>query len=233
MNPPHSNACARTVLHGFPHSPFVAAAARALTVTGTPFDLHEVPPWDRSEVLRLTQGGSYEVPVLVHEGRVIHEIGDDSQEIARYIDREFAGCQLFPQRLQGIHELVIRYLEHEVESVTFRISDPLHLDRVADIAARGMLVRHKERKFGRGCVERWRENRGQLAQEALTLLEPLVQMLGRQEFLFAPQPVYADFLLAGLLDNLVVEDRPSVPELPSLLREFHTRIGLFRYQPPA
>jgi glutathione S-transferase len=38
------------------HSPFCIPITRALDVCGVPFETREVPNWDRSEILRLTNG---------------------------------------------------------------------------------------------------------------------------------------------------------------------------------
>ncbi|RYD78761.1 MAG: glutathione S-transferase family protein, partial [Verrucomicrobiaceae bacterium] len=164
-----------------------------------------VSNWDRSEILRLTKGAYYQVPVLVHGERVIFETGSATQDVAHYLDQQFAGGRLFPERLDGIQGIVIDYLENEVEGVTFRLADPYYLDTIPDVAERGMIIRHKERKFGRGCVEAWRQNAASLRAEADRLLERFELILRHSPFLFGDSPVYSDFLLFGILGNLTYE----------------------------
>lgn len=217
------------LIHGFPHSPFCLAPEAALRALEIPFTSRFVPSWDRSDLLRLTNGQYYEVPVVEHDGRLIFESSPDSQEVAHYIDEEFGGHRLFPDRLQGRHELVIRYLEHEVEDVTFRLFDPFYVESIADVANRGMLIRHKERKFGRGCVERWRQERATLADAAERLLEPLDSMLHPDPFLFGQEPVYADFLLGGILGNITYSGFNALPPRLRRLPAFQERMESFRF----
>ena len=217
------------IVHGFPHSPFCLAIESALRAFQVPFESKFVPPWDRSEILRLTHGHGYEVPVLEHDDRVIYESSGDSQDVAHYIDGEFGDERLFPNRLQGRHELLIRYLEHEVEDVTFRLFDPHYVDTIDDVANRGMLIRHKERKFGRGCIERWRQEHGSLAETAAHLLCPLDSMLHTDPFLFGTEPVFADFLLSGILGNITFSGFNPLPARMQRLAAFQKRMAEFQY----
>ncbi len=80
------------------YSPFCIPITAALRASGTEFENREIPNWDRTELLRLTDGAYYQVPVLVHDGRVVIESSADSEDIARYVDAHFAGGRLFPER---------------------------------------------------------------------------------------------------------------------------------------
>jgi glutathione S-transferase len=212
-------------IYGFAHSPFVIAIETALNSLGVEFTSKQVPNWDRSELLRLTNGASYEVPVLVHDGRVIFESSADSQDIARYVDQTFAAGKLFPEHLDGVQTLIIRYLENDVEGVTFRLFDPYYIASISDVAERGMIVRHKERKFGRGCIDEWKQNRDHLAAQAEELLKPLDSMLSHQPYLLGNEPVYADFLLAGILGNITFSGYNTIPSNLSRLTDFHRNIS--------
>jgi hypothetical protein len=44
--------------------------------------------------------------------------------------------------------IVNRYLENEVENVTFKVCDAALIPAIADVVERALIVRHKERKFG-------------------------------------------------------------------------------------
>ncbi len=215
---------------GFSHSPFCIAVEKALNAIGAAYVSKEVPAWDRREILTLTDGHAYEVPLLVHGEIPVYEKTADSQEIATYIDRHFASGRLFPNEFRGLHEVVIRYLENDVEDVTFRIFDPFFVDSIEDIAERGMLIRHKERKFGRGCVERWRREHEGLLDAAKRVLGPLNERLEcTGAFLFGEAPVYADFLLGGILGNLTYSGYHSIPSGLEAMESFQARLEAYRY----
>ena len=94
------------------------------------------------------------------------ESSADSEDIARYIDRHFAGGRLFPERLDGLQQIVIEFLSDDVEFQTFRLLDPYICDSITDPVARGLYLRHKERKFGRGCVEQWRREAAEIPRRS-------------------------------------------------------------------
>ena len=158
------------VLYEMAHSPFCIPVAEILRAARVPFERREIPNWDRSEILRLTNGAYYQVPVIAHDDKLVFESGAATQDVAQYLDRTFAGGILFPASLDGLQAIVIDFLENEVEARTFKLVDPSYIDAIEDVPARGMTLRHKERKFGRGCVEDWRRGAGQLRREADALL---------------------------------------------------------------
>ena len=191
-----------TLIYEMAHSPFCIPITQMLYASGVQFEKREVPNWDRSDVIRVTGGTYYQVPVLVHDGRAIFESRSDSQDVARYVDRTFAGGVLFPKRLDGMQAIVCDFLENDVEGRTFKLVDPHYIDSIEDVVARTMVVRHKERKFGRGCVEQWRSDAAALRAEADDLLERFEITLRHSPFIFGEAPVYVDFLLFGIIGNL-------------------------------
>jgi glutathione S-transferase len=184
------------------YSPFCIPITAALRASGAAFETREIPNWDRSELLRLTNGEYYQVPVLVHDGRVVIESSGNSEDIAHYVDQRFAKGRLFPERLDGLQPIIIEFLSDDVEFQTFRLLDPYTLDGITDPVARGLFLRHKERKFGRGCVEQWRRDAAQIRAEADRLLARFETTLRHSPFLLGDAPVYSDFLLYGVLGNL-------------------------------
>jgi glutathione S-transferase len=198
------------------HSPFCIPIRRMLEAAQVRFWTVEVPNHDRSEVLRLTNGAYYQVPVLEHDGRLIYESGSDTQDVARYVDATYCGGRLFPARCEGWQAILLPYLENEVEGVTFRLCDIHYIPTITDVAARGMLIRHKERKFGRGCIEAWRANREGLWSDAVAKLTPFDQMTAQTRFLTGETPIYADFLLFGILGNLTYKNWNPFPPLANL-----------------
>lgn len=83
------------------------------------------------------------------------ESSGDSQDVAQYVDRKFAQGQLFPQAAAGLYEILLRYMEHEVEDISFRISDSDRTFAIPDLVSRTTMIRFKKRKFGQRCVAVW------------------------------------------------------------------------------
>lgn len=211
------------------YSPFCIPITAALRSAGVPFETKEIPNWDRSELLRLTNGEYYQVPVLVHDGKVIIESTGDSEDIARYIDQHFAGGRLFPAPLEGLQKIVIDFLSDDVEFHTFRLQDPYSRDRITDPVARGLFLRHKERKFGRGCVDVWQREAAQIRAEADRLLERFEITLCHSPFLFGDKPVYSDFLLHGILGNLNYGGHNPLNAKQTALAKFIETIEAYRF----
>ncbi|MEM7387471.1 MAG: glutathione S-transferase N-terminal domain-containing protein, partial [Verrucomicrobiota bacterium] len=141
------------------HSPFCIPITRALEALGQDVERIPVSNWDRRPVIELTGGRYYQVPVLVHGDDVIAESSPSSQDIARYVDTNFGGGRLFPESNAGLQEIVIEHIENDIEDRTFKLVDPLYLKSIEDAGARMMVIRHKERKFGAGCVDAWGRDR--------------------------------------------------------------------------
>ena len=207
------------------YSPFCIPITAVLRACGVAFTTREIPNWDRSELLRLTNGAYYQVPVLEHDGRIIFESTPESEDIAHYVDAHFAGGRLFPERLDGLQQIVMEFLGGEVEFQTFRLLDPHTLDNIHDPVARGLFLRHKERKFGRGCVEQWQRDATSIRTEADRLLERFEITLRHSPFLFGESPVYSDFLLYGVLGNLTYGGHHRLNSAQSSLAAWHERMG--------
>lgn len=214
-------------LYQLPHSPFCIPVRLILDAAKAPFQIRNVPSGNRAELITLTDGAYYQVPVIVDDRagrRLVYESGSSSQDVARYLDQEFLGGRLFPARLDGIQEVILHHLEDEVEGFTFRIQDPFYIDAEKDLVERVMMIRHKERKFGKGCVEKWRNDRSEMLDGAVRMLLPYEKMLRHSEFLLGPEPVYCDYLLAGILGNITYGGHIMLPDVIPLLREFNARL---------
>lgn len=213
------------------HSPFCIPITRALEACGVAVEREEIPNWDRRRVAEITEGKYYQVPVLIHGDQIVIESGPDSQDIAAYVDRTFADGRLFPASAAGLQQIVITYLENEVEMVTFQLVDPPYLDEL-DPVDRALVIRHKERKFGAGCVETWRRNRGEMLAAAENHFLRFERMLEQRSWLLGDEPVYADFLLFGILGNFVFKGWNRIPASCPKLAEFHDRLSQFSLPEP-
>ncbi len=218
----------KTILHEMRFSPFCIPIAQALRATGVDFEAREVPNWDRSELLRLTGGAYYAVPVLEHGGRLVYESGSDTQDLAQYVDHMWFGGRLFPKAIEAAHQCVIEFLENEVEARTFKLMDIHMIPAIPDVAHRGMLIRHKERKFGRGCVDAWRRDAATIRAELDRMLLRFETTLKHQEFLFGSAPVYADFLLFGVLGNLIFNGWNELSPEQKCIAAWYERIAAWR-----
>lgn len=216
-------------LYQLAHSPYCLPISRALEALGVAFAVKNVCNADRREIIELTKGAYYQVPVLEHEGRVIFESSPDSLDIARYVDATFAGGRLFPGEHEGLQRLLIPHIEDTIEGVTFRLVDPVYLAGIEDVLERTLIIRHKERKFGRGCVEAWAAGRESLMAEARVLLEPYDLILRQREFLLAASPLYTDFALCGVLGNLTYNGWNSLPAGLDALAGWFARMKSFRW----
>jgi glutathione S-transferase len=84
-----------------------------------------------------------------------------------------------------------------------------------------MLVRHKERKFGKGCVEQWMRQRVQLKRQFGELLDPIDNMLASSPFLLSAQPLFVDHNLFGVIENYLYSGTTSLPNMKHLKRWHH------------
>jgi glutathione S-transferase len=212
-------------VYQMPHSPFCIPVTAALTALGVAHETREVPNWDRRLLLELTDGAYYQVPVLVHNGRVVFESAADSQAVAHYIDHQWAGGRLFPVALDGLQAIALDFIENEIEARTFKLTDVHYLDTIKDVGERGMIVRHKERRFGRGCVEQWKRETAAIRAEANALLARFESTLRHSPFIFGEAPVYVDFALYGILGNLCWNDWNRLSGEQDALAQWRTRMA--------
>jgi glutathione S-transferase len=89
-------------------------------------------------------------------------------------------------------------------------------------------VRHKERKFGPGCLEQWRRGRAGLLRELALVLLPFDQMLRGRPFLLENRPRFLDFDLWGMLANLLYTGHYTLPKAYPRLRQWYRRLSTLR-----
>ncbi len=207
----------------FPWSPFCIAIRRILEFSGTRFKITNIPSSDRSLVWRLTKQRYYGVPTIRDGRAVIFEINEDSQVIAKYVDAKFQ-LGLFPWGLEGVQSLVWRYIENEVEGIGFKLND-IYWQEVVPPSQQLSFLRHKERKFGRGCIDVWRSQQKELLGQLGQKLIPFEEMLINKPFLFDEQPRFVDFDLYGILGNFLYSDHYQLPAVHTRLRKWHARMS--------
>ncbi|MDF1756392.1 MAG: glutathione S-transferase family protein [Verrucomicrobiales bacterium] len=214
-------------LYELTHSPFCISVTRFLDAYGIEYRSIEIPAWDRRELARITGGEYYQVPVLDHAGKIIHETSSDPLAVAHYLDQNFAEGRLFPDHCSGLQEIVISHIEDTLEGIGFRLSDPGYVDSIEDLGERIMLIRHKERKLGPGCVEEWRKNASRIGADFEAALAPYESRLAQSSFLFGDKPVYADFALYGVLGNAEYGGQYQLSDSFKNLKNWQTELRNF------
>jgi len=193
----------------FAWSPFCLVQRRMLEYSGNPFRIRGVSCVDRSLVWRLTRQRYYQVPIIRDGSMVVFETDADSQVIAKYLDNKLQ-LELFPHVWEGLQNLIWRDIENEIEGLTFKLNDIYSPEFVPAKDWLGFL-RHKERKFGRGCLEQWRHQQSQLLAELTHRLSPYDQMLAVRPWLLDDQPRFVDFDLYGMLANFLYSGHYQLP----------------------
>jgi len=206
----------------FPWSPFCIVQRRILEYGGIPFKAVNIPNTDRTQVWKLTRERYYGVPVIKDGRTVVFETDDNSQVIAKYLDDKFK-LGLFPKQWAGVDDVLWRYIENDVEGVCFRLADIFWLEVVPKSEQLGFL-RHKERKFGRGCLEKWRGQQAQLLEELEQILIPFEKMLEDRPFLLDDAPRFVDFDLLGMLDCALYSGHYELPAAHTRVREWRQRM---------
>jgi glutathione S-transferase len=207
----------------FPWSPFCIVQRRILEFAGARFKLINIPNGDRSLVWKLTRQRYYGVPILKDGRNVIFEVSDDSQVIAKYLDQKF-GLGLFPPELEGQQFILWRYIENEIEGPCFKLTD-IHWRELIPPAERLQFLRHKERKFGRGCLDQWRAQEGELLRQLEERLIPFEEMTRHREFLLEDRPRFVDFDLFGMLGDFLYTGHYQLPPAHRHLARWHQRMS--------
>jgi glutathione S-transferase len=211
----------------FPWSPYCLVQRRILENSGTRFKVVNIPPGDRSLIWKLTRKRYYQVPVVKDGKDLIFETGENSQVIAKYLDNRL-NLGLFPREWDGTQRILWQYIENEVEGLTFKLNDAYYREFVPS-DEQWAYQRHKERKFGRGCLDQWFQQQKQLMAELVEKLVPFEQMLGVRPFLLDYQPRFADFDLWGMLANLQYSGHYKLPTAHPRLKQWCERMGRIKF----
>ena len=207
----------------FPWSPYCLVQRHLLKFSGTRHKITNIPPSDRALVWRLTKQRYYQVPVLRDGRQVLFETDDHSQVIAKYVDAKFE-LGLFPAQWDGLQRVLWRYIENDVEGLAFKLNDAWFRQFVPE-TEQLPYRRHKERRFGRGCLEQWKANQKPLLTDLTAALVPFEQMLAQRPFLLDERPRFVDFDLWGMLANFLYSNRYSIPAVHPKIRVWYRRMS--------
>lgn len=208
----------------FPWSPFCIVQRRLLEFSGVRFKITNLKlTGDRSPVWKLTRERYYAVPVIRDGRNVIFETEEESQVIGKYLDQKLK-LGLFPADLEGEQSILWRYIENEVEGLTFKLNDVYYRENVSK-PDQLSYVRHKERKFGRGCIDQWCVLQQDMVAQLEARLLPFEQMLAHRPFLLGARPRFVDFDLFGMLGNFLYSGQYKLPARRPQIQKWYRRMA--------
>ena len=208
----------------FPWSPFCIVQRRILEFSGARFKITNLKlTGDRSIIWKLTKERYYAAPIIRDGRNVVFETGEDSQVIGKYLDQKL-GLGLFPAELEGEQFILWCYIENEIEGLTFKLNDAHYRDFVSR-PDQLSYVRHKERKFGRGCLDQWHEQQKSMQAQLADRLLPFEEMLTYRLFLMGDSPRFVDFDLYGMLGNFLYSGHYKLPANRPQISKWHRRMA--------
>ena len=207
----------------FPWSPYCLVQRRILEFSGASFKIVNIPPSDRALVWKLTKERYYQVPIISDKGHVVFEMDDNSQVIAKYLDARLQ-LGLFPLASEGVQKILWQFIDNDVEGLTFRLNDA-HYRNFVPKQEQLAYLRHKERKFGRGCLAEWYKNRAKLTADLKHKLVAFEQMLGHKHFLLGSRPLFVDFDLWGMLANFLFSGYNRLPAGLPAIKKWYGRMS--------
>jgi glutathione S-transferase len=214
----------------FPWSSFALVQRRILEYSGAPFKVTNIPIMDRSLVWKASRQRYYDVPLLRDGRTVVFETDPYSQVIAKYLDGKLQ-LDLFPPAFRGIDRILWRYIEDQIEGAAFKLTD-IYWEEFVPKQERLAFLRHKERKFGRGCLEQWRAQQPELLAQLTQSLVPFECMLASRPFLLHGSPHFVDFDLWGMLASFLFPKHYQLPAVHSCLNEWYTRMSNLKKAAP-
>jgi ubiquinone/menaquinone biosynthesis C-methylase UbiE len=166
------------------------------------------------------------VPVLedLFSHEIIYDKSADGMDVPRYIDNLAPLMRLFPAEVEGEHRILLHYIENECESRSFKVCDAYWEKWIKNDIERALLRRHKERKFGVGCLDEWLRDINKLVEAFHHCIQPFEKILGDKPFLTGNRPVYADYALCGVIGNFLFPGTVSLPENCLMLEAWYTKM---------
>ena len=207
----------------FPWSPFCLVQARILAYGGVSHKITNIPPSDRALIWRLTRERYYQAPVIKDGRNVLFETEDNSQVIAKYLESKLQ-LGLFPPPWDGVQKILWRYIENDIEGLTFKLNDAFYREFLPK-SEQLPYLRHKERKFGRGCLDQWFAQRKEMSASLAQALLPFELMLRNKPYLLDDQPRFVDFDLWGMLANYLYSGHYKLPAAHPRLKNWFGRLA--------
>ena len=207
-------------LYQFLGSPFCAKARKLLAFKGVEFEIVEVDYLERKELLLAS--GQITVPaVRLDNGETIV----DSAQIALRLEELYPEPTIFPAGWRGMHVVLADYIDNHLEEKVYPVA---LADELAYYSKQGMdrgaLWRFiRERKFGKGFVDRTIADQAGNWDRFRTALAPFEEQLESTPFLTGRIGL-ADFALYGQLFYLAFTGELKIPAEMKNLRAFFGRV---------
>jgi glutathione S-transferase len=131
--------------------------------------------------------------------------------------------------MEGVQSILWRYIENDVEGVCFKLND-VYWRELVPASDRLRFLRHKERKFGRGCIEQWKSQQKNMLAQLEQRLIPFEEMLQYKSFLIDERPRFVDFDLYGMLANFLYSGHYRLPAKHTCLKLWYKRIAGIQYK---
>lgn len=218
-------------LFQFPWSPFCIVQNRILSFSGAPYKAVPVSCTDRSAIWEATRQRCYTLPILRDGRNVLFEPDEDSQVLAKYLDSKLR-LGLFPVELEGVQNIIWMQIESRVEGPCFKLND-IHWREFVPAGEQLAFLRHKERKFGPGCIDSWKNGQKGLLAALEQELVPFELMLARRNHLLDDRPRFVDFDLYGMLENFLYSGHYKLPRRHTRLAKWHERMKTVQHHSPA
>jgi glutathione S-transferase len=122
-----------------------------------------------------------------------------------------------------VQAIIWRHIESEIEGLTFKLND-VYWQEFVPKDEQIAFLRHKERKFGRGCIDQWRAEQKCLVARLQEKLVPYEEMLLHKDFLLGDRPHFVDFDLHGMLANFLFSGHYRLPAAHNRLRAWYRRL---------
>ncbi len=136
---------------------------------------------------------------------------------------------MFPWELEGAQSIIWQYIENQVEGLGFKLND-IYWREVVPPSDQVAFLRHKERKFGRGCINQWRAQQKDLLAQLEQRLVPFEEMLMFKPFLLDQRPRFVDFDLYGILANFLYSGHYRLPAAHTHLKAWHRRMTRVQFK---
>ena len=207
-------------LYQFLGSPFCAKVRKLLAFKGVEFEVVEVDYLERKELLLAS--GQLTVPAVTFENG---ETIVDSARIALRLEELHPEPTIFPAGWRGMHVALADYIDNHLEEKVYPVALADELAYYSKQGAdRGALWRFiRERKFGKGFVDRTIEDHSANWDRFCSALAPFEEQLGNAPFLTGRIGL-ADFALYGQLYYLAFSGELKIPTEMKNLRAFFGRV---------
>ena len=205
-------------LYRFPYSCYALKVQYLLDKLQLDYKPIDVPYTDRTELVKLT-GGHVTVPVIEHNDHVVVESRTICQYLLNLVENE-----LVPKDKAALIWAYADWCDSTLEDLLFRIATPGIASRFSTPFEQSLFAYIKERKFGSGCVEEWRNTQSDLIAKAGVLLEPTIEAISLNNYIAGATVSYADVTLLGHLAMVEYGDPALISEISDVLPQYMERV---------